>query len=104
MVCRARPGPARKTGPRPETLAAIRQAAERYSVPAALAGIAMKGESPANAGLYPDPGGQPGLRHWDGEEWSPLLQAGPASGGPGRPAVEAAEHLLAVAGTRQAGR
>ena len=82
-------GTARKTGPRPETLAAIRQAAERYSVPAALTGIAMKGESPANAGLYPDPGGQPGLRHWDGEEWSPLFQADPASGGPGKAKGEA---------------
>jgi len=40
-------------------------------------------ESPANPGLYPDPGGQPGLRHWDGRQWSPfLLQADPADGLP----------------------
>ncbi len=77
-------GTARKKGARPQTLAAITQAAARYSVPAALTGIAMKGGSPANPGLYPDPGGQPGLRRWDGEEWLPLLHADPASGGPGK--------------------
>jgi len=77
---------------RPETLAAIRQAAERHAIPAELTGTAAKQgsressrESPANPGLYPDPGGQPGLRRWDGRTWSPfLLQADPASGKPGR--------------------
>jgi hypothetical protein len=40
-------------------------------------------ESPANPGLYPDPGGEPGLRRWDGRQWSPfLLRADPASGKP----------------------
>jgi DivIVA domain-containing protein len=77
-------GTARKKGARPQTLAAISQAAARHSVPAALTGIAMKGGSPVYPGLYPEPGGQPGLRHWDGEEWSPLLRADPASGGPAK--------------------
>ena len=39
--------------------------------------------SPATRGLHPDPGGQPGLRRWDGKEWSPfLLRADLADGGP----------------------
>ena len=77
-------GTARKKGARPETLAAISRAATRHSVPAALTGIAMNGGSPAYPGLYSDPGGQPGLRHWDGEAWSPLLRAGPAIGEPAK--------------------
>jgi uncharacterized protein DUF2510/putative regulator of septum formation len=76
-----------KRDARPETLTAIRQAAERYAVPAELTGTATgrgSRESPANPGLYPDPGGQPGLRRWDGRQWSPfLLRADPASGKPG---------------------
>jgi len=75
-----------KRDARPETLTAIRQAAEHYAIPAELTGIATKRgsrESPANPGLYPDPGGQPGLRRWDGRQWSPfLLQADPASAQP----------------------
>ena len=78
---------------RPETLTAIRQAAERHAVPAELTGTAAKQrlpESPANPGLYPDPGGQPGLRRWDGRQWSPfLLQADPASPKPGGDKVPA---------------
>jgi hypothetical protein len=77
-----------KRDARPETLAAIRQAAGRYAIPAELTGMATKRgsrESPANPGLYPDPGGQPGLRRWDGKEWSPfVLQADPASAQPDR--------------------
>jgi Protein of unknown function (DUF2510) len=77
-----------KRDARPETLTAIRQAAERHAVPAELTGTATKRgsrESPANPGLYPDPGGQPGLRRWDGRQWSPFLfQADPASAKPGR--------------------
>ena len=76
-----------KRDARPETLTAIRQAAERYAVPAELTGTATKRGSrgsPANPGLYPDPGGQPGVRRWDGRQWSPfLLRADPASGKPG---------------------
>lgn len=76
-----------KRGARPETLTAIEQAAERYAVPAELTGTAAKRGSrgsPANPGLYPDPGGLPGLRRWDGKQWSPfLLQADPASARPG---------------------
>jgi hypothetical protein len=75
-----------KRDARPETLTAIRQTAERYAVPAELTGTATKRgsqESPANPGLYPDPGGQPGLRRWDGGRWSPfLLRADPADGKP----------------------
>jgi hypothetical protein len=34
-------------------------------------------------GLHPDPGGQPGLRRWEGVDgWSPFLQPDPAGGGP----------------------
>jgi hypothetical protein len=33
------------------------------------------------AGLYADPGGQAGVRYWDGREWSPLLPADLASDG-----------------------
>jgi hypothetical protein len=77
-----------KRDARPETLAAIRQAAERYAIPAKLTGTAAKRGSrgsPANPGLYPDPGGQPGLRRWDGRQWSPfLLRADPASAKPDR--------------------
>jgi Protein of unknown function (DUF2510) len=77
-----------KRDARPETLAAVRQAAERYAIPAELTGTAGKqgsAGSPANPGLYPDPGGQPGLRRWDGRQWSPfLLRTDPASGKPDR--------------------
>ena len=63
---------------RPKQLAAIRQAAARYGIPAELTGKAVTGEP--RIGLHRDPGGQPGLRRWDGTEWSPFLQAGPGSG------------------------
>src|SRR5262245_38867981 len=45
---------------RPRQLAAIRQAAARYGIPAELTGEAVTEERPV--GLHPDPGGQPGLR------------------------------------------
>ena len=69
---------------RPETLAAIRQAAERHAVPAVLTGTtdAVHRGEPDAAGLYPDPGGKPALRQWTGAGWSPFLQADPASSGP----------------------
>jgi hypothetical protein len=39
--------------------------------------------SPADKpGLYPDPGGQPGLREWTGTEWLPSLLVDPATRGP----------------------
>ena len=44
-----------------------------------LTEAAMKRVSP-EAGLYADPGGQAGIRYWDGREWSPLLPADLASG------------------------
>lgn len=59
--------------PTPETLAAIRQVAARYGVPADLAGVPAKRGRPAQRGLYEDSGGQAGLRYWDGKQWSPLL-------------------------------
>jgi hypothetical protein len=95
-------GTARKNGPRSQTLAAIRQAAERHSIPAALTGIAMRGGSPANPGRYPDPGGQPELRRWDGEEWSPLLEPDPASSVP-RTAQRALEVYSPLSGSEQNG-
>jgi hypothetical protein len=70
--------------PRRKTMATIEQAAERYSVPAELTGTARARDGlPASPGLHPNLGGKPGMRHWDGSEWSPLLQAGPARGGAG---------------------
>jgi Protein of unknown function (DUF2510) len=60
-------------GPTPGTIAAIMQAAERYGIPAELAGIPMKNGKPPDPDLYKDPGGQAGLRYWDGTQWSPLL-------------------------------
>ena len=66
----------------PETLAGIRQAAGRHAVPVVLtSGPVAEGE-PDAAGLYPDPGGEPGLRQWTGTEWSPFLEVDPASSGP----------------------
>jgi hypothetical protein len=59
--------------PTPEILAAIRQVAVRYGIPADLAGIPAKKGRPAIRGLYEDPGGREGLRYWDGRVWSPLL-------------------------------
>ena len=46
-----------------------------------LAAMTQEG-APANPELYPDPGGTPGSRQWDGTGWSPLLQVDSASGGP----------------------
>lgn len=66
-------------------LDAIRQAAARYGVPAELTGprgARTRGEQPDGEGLFEDPGGQAGLRYWDGSAWSPLL---PLSAGQGRP-------------------
>lgn len=66
----------------PETLAAIRQAAERHAVPAVLSGGPVREGKPDDAGLYPDPGGKPGLRQWTGTGWSPFLEVDPARSGP----------------------
>jgi hypothetical protein len=33
----------------------------------------MKDGQPPEKGMYEDPGGQTGLRYWDGSRWSPLL-------------------------------
>ena len=62
------------TAPDAEMLTDIRQAAERYDLPAELTG-SVPAEPPGVAGLYTDPGGQEGVRYWGGGEWSPLLPA-----------------------------
>ena len=54
-------------------VAAIREAAQPRGIPADLAGVPTRGDRPAKRGLYVDPFGQPGLRYWDGGQWSPLL-------------------------------
>jgi hypothetical protein len=66
-------------GARPETLAAIRQAAARHAVPAVLTGVPARRGRPRKAGRYVDPGGKLGLREWTGTEWSPDLWVDPAS-------------------------
>jgi hypothetical protein len=71
-----------KTAARPETLSAIRQAAERHAVPAVFTGKESALDAPMPAGLYHDPGGKPGLRDWTGTAWSPYLHVDPASGEP----------------------
>jgi hypothetical protein len=71
-----------RRGAHPETLAAIRQAAERHAVPAVLTGTPAEQGPPTAAGLYIDPGGKLGLREWTGTEWSPFLHVDPASSGP----------------------
>lgn len=68
----------------PKKLAAIRQVAAHYQIPAEVTGIPRTREGwPATGkpGLHPDPGGKPGLRRWDGSHWSPFLQADPARDG-----------------------
>ena len=60
--------------PASEVVAAVRQAAQPHGIPADLAGVpTTKHGRPAERGLYEDPGGQAGLRYWDGRQWSPLL-------------------------------
>jgi hypothetical protein len=71
----------------PQTLEAIRRAARHHAIPAVLTGRPVErwyaeGSMP-KAGLYPDPGGEPGLRDWDGTEWSRLLHTEPAAPVPG---------------------
>ena len=69
-----------------ETLTAVRQAARHHAIPAVLTGRPVSGKpSPADKpGLYPDPGGEPGLREWTGTEWLPSLLVDPATSGPHR--------------------
>jgi hypothetical protein len=59
--------------PTGEVVAAVREAARPHGIPADLAGVATKNGRPAQRGLYHDPGGQAGLRYWDGRQWSQLL-------------------------------
>jgi len=71
----------------PQALQAIRRAARRHAVPAVLTGRPVERFPTATAmpkaGLYPDPGGEPGLREWDGTEWSPVLHTDPPGADPG---------------------
>jgi Protein of unknown function (DUF2510) len=71
----------------PQTLQAIRRAARQHAIPAVLTGRPVERLGPVGgmpkAGLYPDPGGEPGLREWDGSEWSPVLHTGPPGDVPG---------------------
>ncbi len=71
-----------KPAARPETLRAIRQAAERHAIPAVLTGRAANSGPLDAPGLYTDPGGKLGLREWSGTEWSSFLHIDPASSGP----------------------
>jgi hypothetical protein len=73
---RAIPVDCTRESPTSETLTAVRQVAERYGIPADLAGVPMKDGQPPGRGLYEDTGGQAGLRYWDGTQWSPLLPLG----------------------------
>ena len=67
-----------------QTLTAVSQAARHHAIPAVLTGRPVSDKpSPADKpGLYPDPGGQPGLREWTGTEWLPSLLVDPATSGP----------------------
>jgi hypothetical protein len=68
----------------PRVLEVIRQAARDHAVPAVLTGRAVRRCGPGippRAGLYPDPGGEPGLREWDGAAWSPVLRTDPGGSG-----------------------
>jgi hypothetical protein len=78
--------PGRRQAP-PEMLALIRRAAAAHSVPAVLATGAQVFDDDdlpgKHAGLYFDPGGEPGVREWTGTEWSPFLRVVPGAAGPG---------------------
>jgi hypothetical protein len=67
-----------------QTLTAVSQAARHHEIPAVLTGRPVSDKpSPADKpGLYPDPGGEPGLREWTGTEWLPSLLVDPATSGP----------------------
>jgi hypothetical protein len=72
-----------------EIMTAARHAARDHAIPAVLTGrpVSAKPCPEDKPGLYPDPGGEPGLREWTGTEWLPSLlvcpdgdgQAGPVS-------------------------
>ena len=67
----------------PEVLEKVKRAARDHGYRAALTGqpTARMPEGPfAEAGLFPNPGAEPGLREWDGTEWSAMLHADPADG------------------------
>jgi len=68
----------------PQVLEGLRQAARDHAVPAVFTGRPVRRCGPGippKAGLYPDPGGEPALREWDGTGWSPLLRADPGDRG-----------------------
>jgi hypothetical protein len=70
----------------PAVLETVRRAARDHGYRAALTGkpTARMADGPfAEAALFPSPGGEPGLREWDGTEWSAMLHADPADETPG---------------------
>jgi hypothetical protein len=68
--------------PPAEMLAVIRRAAAAHSIPAVLTGgHVLDGVPGQDAGLYPDPAGEPGVREWTGTRWSLFLQVDPGTGG-----------------------
>jgi hypothetical protein len=78
------PGATKKRrGESQQILTAVRQAARHHAIPAVLTGRRVRDKpSPADKpGLYPDPGGEPGLREWTGTEWLPTLLVAPATMG-----------------------
>jgi len=65
----------------PEVLETVKRAARDHGYRAALTGkpTARMPEGPfAEAGLFPSPGTEPGLREWNGTGWSDMLHADPA--------------------------
>jgi hypothetical protein len=67
----------------PEVLETIKRAARAHGYLTALTGkpTPRMQEGPfAEAGLFPSPGAEPGLREWDGTGWSAMLHADPADG------------------------
>jgi hypothetical protein len=67
----------------PDVLETVKRAARDHGYLTALTGkptARMPEGRFAGAGLYPSPGAEPGLRDWDGTEWSATLHADPAGG------------------------
>jgi hypothetical protein len=87
----------RGSSARPEILAGVGQVAERYGIPADLTGVLTKDRLPYR-GFYEDPGGQEGLRYWDGTHWSPLL---PRSAGKGWRVLKSTERWAELPVTQQ---
>jgi Protein of unknown function (DUF2510) len=68
--------------PTGKVVAAVREAAQPHGILADLAGSPMKDGRPQRDLFYADPGGQAGVRYWDGRQWSPLLPPAASKLGP----------------------